>query len=244
MPVKCDYVDVSGILWYYHLQIECQNCLAFIDYIDKEKNISDINFRVNEIIRSPQVRLIDAAGRMLASSRLTKPCGCQGKPTWIWSKWHPVRNHPSVALWILVSSCMNVKRRNVRQRNPRPRLKSKRSDYVPKPMCTIVFLKRRMHGDGLDDGMKVRVSIRFRGREIVHPEVALEDLKEIAEELKDIATVEQAPSLEGKMMGMTLTPAKVGKKRSPPPIEKPKSKGKTSGEKAQPAGSCCTCSTR
>ena len=74
--------------------------------------------------------------------------------------------------------------------------------------------------------MKVRVSIRFRGREIVHPEVALEDLKEIAEELKDIATVEQAPSLEGKMMGMTLTPAKVGKKRSAPPVEKPKAKEK------------------
>jgi translation initiation factor IF-3 len=78
--------------------------------------------------------------------------------------------------------------------------------------------------------MKVRVSIRFRGREIVHPEVALEDLKEIAEELNDIATVEQAPSLEGKMMGMTLTPAKVGKKRSPSTTEKPKHKEKPAVE--------------
>ncbi len=72
--------------------------------------------------------------------------------------------------------------------------------------------------------MKVRVSIRFRGREIVHPEVALEDLKEIAEELKDISTVEQAPSLEGKMMGMTLTPSKLGKKRASTTSEKPKEK--------------------
>jgi translation initiation factor IF-3 len=104
----------------------------------------------------------------------------------------------------------------------------------PKTNVHHRFFKTQDARRWLEDGMKVRVSIRFRGREIVHPEVALEDLKEIAEELKDIATVEQAPSLEGKMMGMTLTPAKVGKKRSAPPIEKPKSKEKPAA-KMKPA---------
>jgi len=63
------------------------------------------------------------------------------------------------------------------------------------------------------DGMKVRVTIRFRGREITYPELALEDLKEIAEELSDVATIEQAPAIEGRTMGMMLTPAKAGKKK-------------------------------
>jgi len=43
------------------------------------------------------------------------------------------------------------------------------------------------------DGNKVKVTIRFRGREITYPEIALEDLKEIAEELADVSTIEQAP---------------------------------------------------
>mgnify|MGYP001552462667 FL=1 len=63
----------------------------------------------------------------------------------------------------------------------------------------------------LDSGMKVRVTIRFRGREIHYPEIALEDLKSVAEELSDISKVEQKPKLEGRTMGMMLTPLKSGK---------------------------------
>ena len=66
----------------------------------------------------------------------------------------------------------------------------------------------------LEDGMKVKVTIRFRGREITYPEIALNDLKEIAEELSEVCTVEQMPNLEGRMMTMVLSPAKIGKKKS------------------------------
>jgi translation initiation factor IF-3 len=64
----------------------------------------------------------------------------------------------------------------------------------------------------LEDGMKVRVRVRFRGREITYPEIALTDLKTIAEDLSDIAVVEQSPSLEGQSMLMVLAPAKQKKK--------------------------------
>ena len=79
----------------------------------------------------------------------------------------------------------------------------------------------------LEEGMKVKVTVRFRGREITYPEIALEDLKEIAEELSDIATVEQKPNLEDRNMSMLLSPTKgVGKKSKPsnPKSEKSKSK--------------------
>lgn len=58
------------------------------------------------------------------------------------------------------------------------------------------------------DGKKVKVRVRFRGREIHYPEIALEDLREIAEELADVAIVEQAPSREGRTMLMVLAPNK------------------------------------
>ena len=60
----------------------------------------------------------------------------------------------------------------------------------------------------LNQGKKVKVRIRFRGREIHYPEIALEDLREIAEALEDVAVVEQVPSREGRTMLMVLAPAK------------------------------------
>lgn len=63
------------------------------------------------------------------------------------------------------------------------------------------------------EGNKVKVTIRFRGREITYPEIALEDLKEIAEELSDVALIEQTPNIEGRTMGMVLAPSKPGKKK-------------------------------
>jgi translation initiation factor IF-3 len=65
----------------------------------------------------------------------------------------------------------------------------------------------------LESGMKVKVRIRFRGREINFPEIALGDLKEIADELSDVAIVEQAPGLEGRTMLMVLAPGKPAKKK-------------------------------
>jgi len=74
-------------------------------------------------------------------------------------------------------------------------------------------LKVRSAKRWLESGMKVKVRIRFRGREITYPELALEDLKQIAEDLSDVAVVEQAPSLEGRTMLMVLGPSKTGKKK-------------------------------
>lgn len=60
----------------------------------------------------------------------------------------------------------------------------------------------------IEDGNKVRVRIRFRGREITYPEVAMDQLREIADELSDIAAVEMAPKMDGRTMLMVLAPKK------------------------------------
>ncbi len=60
----------------------------------------------------------------------------------------------------------------------------------------------------LEEGNKVKVRIRFRGREITYPEVAMEQLQEIVDELTDVAMVEQAPQLDGRTMLMVLAPKK------------------------------------
>ena len=57
-------------------------------------------------------------------------------------------------------------------------------------------------------GDKVKASVRFRGRQIAHPELASDVLKRFEESLSDIADVEIKPKLEGRYMFMQLTPKK------------------------------------
>ncbi len=59
----------------------------------------------------------------------------------------------------------------------------------------------------LEEGNKVKISIIFRGREITHTELGMTMLKRVAEEIKDVGTVEAAPKLEGRNMSMLVAPA-------------------------------------
>jgi len=58
----------------------------------------------------------------------------------------------------------------------------------------------------LESGKKVKVVVRFRGREITYPELGQQMMEDVAQKLEDISTVEQRPNLEGWTMVMLLTP--------------------------------------
>ena len=58
------------------------------------------------------------------------------------------------------------------------------------------------------DGDKTKITVRFRGREILNSNMGLDLLKKIKIELEDIAQVDQEPSLEGRQLLMVLSPLK------------------------------------
>lgn len=60
----------------------------------------------------------------------------------------------------------------------------------------------------LEKGHKIKVSIRFKGRELAHPELGKDVLLRFAEAVKEIADVEQEPKIEGRFMNMLLMPKK------------------------------------
>lgn len=70
-------------------------------------------------------------------------------------------------------------------------------DFETKGNHAIRFLK---------DGDKVKVSIRFRGREMGHPEIGLETMSRFAEYCSEVSTVEKAAKIEGRNMLMFLAP--------------------------------------
>lgn len=60
----------------------------------------------------------------------------------------------------------------------------------------------------INSGDKTKISVRFRGREILNSNMGLDLLDKLKEELKDIAQVDQEPSLEGRQLLMILSPTK------------------------------------
>ena len=84
----------------------------------------------------------------------------------------------------------------------------------------------------LDNGDKVKVTIMFRGRETTHPERGEQLLMRLAEDVEDLGTIEQRPSLDGRNMTMVMNPLKA-KERKPEPEKK--TRGQARGA-AEPAG--------
>ena len=58
----------------------------------------------------------------------------------------------------------------------------------------------------LEDGNKVKVTVRFRGRELAHTEIGRQVLGKVMVALEDIASVERQPQMEGRFMSMYLSP--------------------------------------
>ena len=58
----------------------------------------------------------------------------------------------------------------------------------------------------LGEGDKVKVTLRFRGREMAHQELGMQLLERVRDELEELAKVEQLPKLEGRQMVMVMAP--------------------------------------
>ncbi len=79
------------------------------------------------------------------------------------------------------------------------RLKPKTDDHD-------LGVKSRQARKFLLSGDKVKFTVKFRGREIFHPDIGMAMLEQISEELRDIATIEQRPLMEGKALSLLLAP--------------------------------------
>ena len=58
----------------------------------------------------------------------------------------------------------------------------------------------------LDEGDKVKVTMRFRGREMAHQEIGMQVLERVRGDLEELAKVEQYPKMEGRQMTMVMAP--------------------------------------
>jgi translation initiation factor IF-3 len=106
------------------------------------------------------------------------------------------------------------KEREARKHQKQAELKEVR--LKPKTDDHDLEIKAKQARKFLLAGDKVKFTVRFRGREMAHPDIGREMLEHIAEELRDVATVEQRPLMEGRALSLLLAPsAKAKAQRAP-----------------------------
>lgn len=167
---------------------------------------------MNEAIRVPEVRLIGANNENVGVVSIEQALRMAREAEKDLVEVAPTATPPVCRVMDVGKFLYEREKKEREARKAQTKIEVKEIRLRPKTNEHHRGFKTRDARRWLLDGNKVRVTIRFRGREITYPELALEDLKEVAEELADISAIEQMPSMEGRVMTMVLAPTRPGKK--------------------------------
>lgn len=198
----------------------------------KERRISANEFRVNESIRVAQVRLIGKDGSNVGVVTIREALQLARDAEMDLVEISPGADPPVCRVMDFGKFIYERAKKEKEAKRAQTKIEVKEIRLRPKTASGHRGYKVDDARRWLKQGHKVRVTIRFRGREMDYPEIALEDLREIAESLSDLSVVEQAPMMEGRTMLVMLAPGK------PPAKKKEKTGAETPAEaKAPPPAS-------
>ena len=165
-------------------------------------------YRVNEQIRAREVRLIDGEGQNVGVVTYAQAMEIARTAELDLVEVAPNAEPPVCRVMDFGKFLYEKTKKEREARKAQSKVEVKESRLRPKTTGHHRSFKVRAARRWLEAGMKVKVRIRFRGREINYPEIAMEDMREIHTELEDIAEIEQIPSMEGRTMLMVLAPKK------------------------------------
>jgi translation initiation factor IF-3 len=168
---------------------------------------------VNDAIRVPQVRLIGANGENVGVVSIDDAQRMAREAELDLVEVAPAADPPVCRVMDFGKFVYERAKKDREARKAQTKIEVKEIRLRPKTNEHHREFKVRDARRWLLDGNKVKVRIRFRGREIDYLDIALTDLKEVAEALSDVGIVEQAPALEGRTMLMVLAPGKAPKKK-------------------------------
>lgn len=172
-------------------------------------------YRVNERIRVPEVRVVDEQGGQLGVMATHKALELAREHDLDLVEVAPNSQPPVCRLldYGKFRYIQSTKEREMRKTTKTNALREVR--FRPKIGTHDIHAKERLVHRLLEEGSKVKVSVMFRGRELDHPEIAMNLLKQVNDTLKDEAKLEQPPKLEGRFMSIILAPAKVTQTAKP-----------------------------
>ena len=164
--------------------------------------------RINEQIRAPQVRVIDDSGKQLGVMPPSEALRLAREKDLDLVEVAPKANPPVCRLIDYGKYQYEQTKRERQARKAQKQVEIKEVRLRPKTSEHDTDVRVRQARKFLESGAKVKVRLRFRGREIQHPQVALKILEDFANRLSDVGEVEIRPNMEGRSLLMILAPIK------------------------------------
>lgn len=164
------------------------------------------DFRINEEIRVREIRLVDNDGNQLGIMPTREALKIAEERQLDLVEIAPQAKPPVCRIMDFGKYKYEQSKREKEARKKQKIIDIKEVKLRPNIEDHDFLVKAKNAARFLKDGDKVKATIIFRGREIVHTQLGRQLLVRLAEDLKDLCNVERQPKLEGKNMIMILTP--------------------------------------
>ena len=163
---------------------------------------------LNEEIRFSEVRLVGADGSqrgVVARDEALAEARTAGLDLVLIA---PEAEPPVCKVMDYGKHLFELKKTKAAQRKKQKQIQVKEIKFRPGTEEGDYQVKLRNLKRFLDEGDKAKISLRFRGREVVHPEIGMTLMSRIAEDLDELGSVEAEPKFEGRQVIMVLAPRK------------------------------------
>ncbi|MCA9507162.1 MAG: translation initiation factor IF-3 [Myxococcales bacterium] len=170
--------------------------------------------RVNRRIRVPEIRVIGEDGEQLGIMPTIQALRRAEQANLDLVEVQPRAKPPVCKIMDYGKYKYEQSRKLAESKKKQQQIELKEIKFRPKTGDHDFEVKVKSLRRFLDKGDKGKVTVMFRGREIVHPEVGREMLNRVIEALGEDAIIEQNPRLEGRQMVMIVAPGRNGSKKS------------------------------
>lgn len=169
------------------------------------------NTRINEMIRIREVRLIDDQGEQAGVMPTSEALSMAQERGLDLVEVSPNANPPVCKLMDYGKYKFEMDKKNRETKRKQKQTQLKEIRMQPKIEPHDLQFKTKHVKDFLEEGNKVKVTIRFRGRELAHTERGVMVLERVLDMLEDGFAVDRKPMMEGRFMSMILSPKPVKK---------------------------------
>ena len=188
------------------------DAIRFLHLYDWRRDTISKDLRVNEGIRAREVRVVDTNGVQLGIMSVREALNIAAERGLDLVEVAPNARPPVCRIMDYGKHRYEQSKRDKAAKKKQKIVNVKEIRMSPKIDEHDFEVKLRAADRFLKSGDKVKVAVRFRGREIVHADLAKTKLDNLAAQLKDIAIVERPPKLEGRQMIAVLAPRSDGQK--------------------------------
>ena len=166
----------------------------------------DTGPRVNDRIRAPEIRLIGAEGENLGVVTPEKALALAEEAGLDLVEISPNATPPVCKILDYGRYKYDLQKREAEARKKQKIIEVKEVKFRPGTDVHDYQVKMRNVVKFLENGDKVKVTLRFRGREMAHQQLGLDLLNRVAEDVAEIGKVENMPKMEGRQMVMMIGP--------------------------------------